>query len=46
MKDTDSFAKVPSDGRPEAAPGSGIVVVIGVVAVTSMIFGFLIGLLF
>lgn len=27
-------------------PGSGIVVVVGVVAVVSMIFGFLLGLLF
>jgi hypothetical protein len=31
---------------PKDAPGSPIVIVVGVVAIVSMIFGFLIGLLF
>lgn len=34
------------DRAPREGPGSPVVVVIGVVAVVSMIFGFLLGLLF
>jgi FlaG/FlaF family flagellin (archaellin) len=42
MQKSESTTKISGDERP----GSPVVVVIGVVAVTSMIFGFLIGLMF
>jgi len=37
--------RIPKD-RSGDGPGSGIVVVVGIVAIVSMIFGFLLGLLF
>jgi len=38
--------KVPQNDGQGSGPGSAIVVVVGVVAIVSMIFGFLLGLLF
>jgi hypothetical protein len=43
---TPNMPKGRGDSVPKDGPGSPIVIVIGVVAIVSMIFGFLIGLLF
>jgi len=43
---SNSQEQVPQNDGRGAGPGSAIIVVLGVVAVVSMAFGFLIGLLF
>lgn len=43
---SNSREQVPQNDGQQSGPGSAIVVVLGVVAIVSMTFGFLIGLLF